>query len=69
MPNYNELGVKERAALIRAGVQNGLTRLNEIRNTYSAGALTDALYEGAKKDARHVDESSHYSDTISEDEM
>lgn len=39
MPNYNELGVKERAALIRAGVQNGLTRLNEIRNTYSAGAL------------------------------
>lgn len=57
---WNRLSMADRARLISLGVQNGITDLDTIRNTYneyqkgghmspySAGAMVDAIYEGAK---------------------
>lgn len=66
---WDKLSMAEKAKYIRLGVQNGITSLNDIKevyNTYadggpySAGKMSDALYEAAKKVERLGDPDHHY---------
>lgn len=55
---WNDLSMAERASYIKLAVENGVTDLSQIRDTYnkyaeggdfSAGAMTDALYKSAEE--------------------
>lgn len=41
---YNDLDVRHRAALIRAGVQNGVTSLAQIRDDYNSYAEGGSIH-------------------------
>ena len=77
---WNDLSMKERAALIKLGVESGVYDINEIRNTYnsyaeggslnpySAGSLVDTIHRNSKKEEYLGEPSHHYDFTISEEE-
>lgn len=78
--SWNDLSMKDKASYIRMGVENGITNLKIIRDTYnryakggplnpySAGSLVDAIYRNSKGEEYLGEPSHHYDFTIPEEE-
>ena len=78
--NWSDLSMKDRAAYIKIGLDNGITNLKIIRDTYnryakggplnpySAGSLVDAIYRNSKGEEYLGEPSHHYDFTIPEEE-
>lgn len=73
---WNSLSMRDRASHIKLAVENGVTDLSQIRDTYnryaeggdfSAGAMTDALYESAGEVERLGPPAHNYDFTHSEE--
>lgn len=78
---WKDLTMKERAALIKLGVDNGVTNLEDIRDSYNqykkgeplkndkynVASLVDSIYENSKGE-KHLGEPSHHYDVALSDE-
>ena len=49
---WNDLSMKEKAAIIKVGVANGITKLDDIKNKFDDGGYLDYMEKLAKKKAR-----------------
>lgn len=75
MSNWDKLSLKEKAAMIKVGVQNGLTSISDIKEQYnkfqeinaSAGNLVKAINENTKQEVYLGDPSHNYDFTQSEE--
>lgn len=77
---WSDLSMKDKAELMGIFVKNGITKLNDIRDTYnkyakggplnpySAGSLVDAIYKNSKEEEYLGEPSHHYDFTIPEEE-
>lgn len=75
MSNWDKLSLKEKAAMIKVGVQNGLTSISDIKEQYnkfqeinaSAGNLVKAINENTKQEVYLGDPLHNYDFTQSEE--
>lgn len=78
--SWNDLSMADRATYIKIGLDNGITNLKIIRDTYnryakggplnpySAGSLVDAIYRNSEGEEYLGEPSHHYDFTIPEEE-